>query len=107
MPSSRPRQDEETRRFMGSIYSHRYYRKNRAERNRKTREQMARLRAQDATLPPEMLAARLEARREAARKYRERNRRQIAIKAREARAKAAEERAKARERSRREALGGL
>lgn len=87
MPSSRPRQDEETRRFMGSIYSHRYYRKyvarhlpvllsdsprNREERNRKTRERMARLRAQDPTLPPEILAVRLEARREAARKYRER-----------------------------------
>ncbi|KAJ7925372.1 hypothetical protein B0H13DRAFT_1863214 [Mycena leptocephala] len=103
MASSRSRQDAETRRFMGSIYSHRYYRKNltqarnREERNRQTCERMARLRAQDAIVPPEVLAARLAARREAACKYREKNRRKIAMKAREARARAARERARSRE----------
>ncbi|KAJ6457194.1 hypothetical protein C8R47DRAFT_1082120 [Mycena vitilis] len=80
------RVDDETRRLMGSIYSHRYYRKHREERNRKTRERMARLRAEEASLPPDVLESRLEARRKAACRYREKNRRQIALKARERRA---------------------
>ncbi|KAJ6479200.1 hypothetical protein C8R47DRAFT_1074642 [Mycena vitilis] len=90
------RVDEETRRLMGSIYSHRYYRKHREERNQKTRERMARLRAEEGNLPPDVLAIRLEARREAARRYREKNRRQIALKARERRAHAAQTRAQLR-----------
>ncbi|KAJ6460708.1 hypothetical protein C8R47DRAFT_1226211 [Mycena vitilis] len=44
---------------------------NHEQRNAATRARMARLRAQDATLPPDVLEARLAARREAARKYRE------------------------------------
>lgn len=92
MPPSRAltREEIEDRRHMGSIYSYRYYRKyglgyypslprapnsrpprNRLERNEQTRARMARLCAQDATVSPEVLAARLEAHREAARKYRE------------------------------------
>ncbi|KAJ7627909.1 hypothetical protein DFH06DRAFT_1141421 [Mycena polygramma] len=63
------RVDDETRRLMGSIYSHRYYRKHREERNHKTRERMARLRAEEGSLPPDVLAIQLEARREAARRH--------------------------------------
>ncbi|KAJ7604802.1 hypothetical protein DFH06DRAFT_1349064 [Mycena polygramma] len=96
MTSARTHYDSETRRLMGSIYSHRYYRKNRDERNRQTRERMARLRVKDTTLPPDVLATRVEARREASRKYWEKNRRKIALKAREARAEAARERARSR-----------
>ncbi|KAJ7893227.1 hypothetical protein B0H13DRAFT_2339815 [Mycena leptocephala] len=71
--------------------------RNRDERNRQTRERMARLRAQDAMVAPDVLAARLAARREAACKYREKNRRKIALKARETRARAAQERARNRD----------
>jgi hypothetical protein len=78
--------------------------RNRERRNEETRERMARLRAQDATVAPEVLEARLAARREAACKYREkcvlvnptsaspphttRNRRTLKFKAREMRHKA-------------------
>ncbi|KAJ7646086.1 hypothetical protein DFH06DRAFT_1136232 [Mycena polygramma] len=88
--SGRPlsREDSEHRRFMGAIYSHRYYRKNREQRNTQTRERMARLRRQDSTVPPDVLEARLAARREAARKYREKNKRTLKLKAREQRAAA-------------------
>ncbi|KAJ7081988.1 hypothetical protein C8R43DRAFT_965544 [Mycena crocata] len=80
--------DARERRFVEAIYSARYHRKNREERNRKTRLRMATLRAQDATLPPEQLAAR----RASAKKYREQNKWKIAKKAREARRSAKEER---------------
>jgi hypothetical protein len=92
-PAPKPRKplsydDTLNRQFMGSIYSGRYYRKyafflaipvctqntyfrNREQRNAQTRERMARLRAKDHTVPPEVLQARLDARQEAARKYRE------------------------------------
>ncbi|KAJ7810010.1 hypothetical protein B0H14DRAFT_2607636 [Mycena olivaceomarginata] len=75
-PAPKPRkplsyEDTLNRQFMGSIYSGRYYRKNREQRNAQTRERMARLRAKDHTVPPEVLQARLDARQEAARKYRE------------------------------------
>lgn len=46
--------------------------RNREEVNDKTRERMRRLRAADKTVPPEVLAARLEVRRTTAKKYRER-----------------------------------
>lgn len=46
--------------------------RNREEINAKTRERMRRLRASDETVSPEILAARLEARRAAAKRYRER-----------------------------------
>jgi hypothetical protein len=73
--------------LMHSIYCARYLRKcalvafilngadlsyrNREECNQKTRERMARLRASDVTVLPEVLAARLEARRTSAKRYRE------------------------------------
>ncbi|KAJ6509360.1 hypothetical protein C8R47DRAFT_1065614 [Mycena vitilis] len=87
-PRTLSREDADNRRYMGSIYSHRYYRKNREQRNEATRARMARLRAQDKTLPPDVLMARLAARREAARTYREKNRRKLRVKAREMRAEA-------------------
>ncbi|KAJ7431211.1 hypothetical protein B0H11DRAFT_1941979 [Mycena galericulata] len=93
--------------LMHGIYCHRYYEKNREEVNHKTRERMRRLRASDVTVPPEVLAARLEARRAAARRYRERHQHRLKMKAREARAEAAEERRRVKEkqeqRERREA----
>jgi hypothetical protein len=92
-PAPKPRKplsydDMLNRQFMGSIYSGRYYRKyaffigipvctqntyfrNREQRNAQTRERMVRLRAKDHTVPPEVLQARLDARRQAAHKYRE------------------------------------
>ncbi|KAJ7739797.1 hypothetical protein DFH07DRAFT_965608 [Mycena maculata] len=82
--------------FMHSIYCSRYHRKNREEVNAKTRERMVRLRASDETVPPEVLAARLEARRAATKRYRERNQRKLKMKAREYRAVAAEERREAK-----------
>ncbi|KAJ7847100.1 hypothetical protein B0H14DRAFT_2583747 [Mycena olivaceomarginata] len=59
-PAPKPRKplsydDTLNRQFMGSIYSGRYYRKNREQRNAQTRERMARLRAKDHTVPPEEL----------------------------------------------------
>ncbi|KAJ7446044.1 hypothetical protein B0H11DRAFT_1930384 [Mycena galericulata] len=78
--------------LMHGIYCHRYYTKNRKEVNEKTRERMRRLRASDNTIPPEVLLARLEARRASARGYRERNQWKLKMKARAARAVAAEER---------------
>jgi hypothetical protein len=45
--------------------------RNREERNKQTRERMARLRAREATLPREARTVRQEARREATRRYRE------------------------------------
>ncbi|KAJ7086808.1 hypothetical protein B0H15DRAFT_950322 [Mycena belliarum] len=78
--------------MMHAIYCYRYYTKNQDDCKRKTRERMARLRASDETVPPEVLAARLEKRRAAARKYREKNKRKLAIKASDARALAAEQR---------------
>ncbi|KAJ7429400.1 hypothetical protein B0H11DRAFT_2265904 [Mycena galericulata] len=78
--------------FLDAIYSSRYHRKNRDERNKKTRARMAKLRAQEATLPPPALAVRLEARREAARKYRAKNHLKIARGARERRRFLAKER---------------
>ncbi|KAJ7038473.1 hypothetical protein C8F04DRAFT_1256073 [Mycena alexandri] len=98
-PSCPPtREDLENRRIMNSIYSGRYNRKHKDERNRQTRERMAHLRAQDAVVSPEELEARLVARREAARKYREKNRRKLALKARQTRlaAKGAKEHEHAR-----------
>ncbi|KAJ7507632.1 hypothetical protein B0H11DRAFT_2218469 [Mycena galericulata] len=83
--------------LMHGIYCHRYYEKNREEVNHKTRERMRRLRASDVTVPPEVLAARLEARRAAARRYRERHQHRLKMKAREARAEAAEERRRVKE----------
>ncbi|KAJ7502405.1 hypothetical protein B0H11DRAFT_1906988 [Mycena galericulata] len=77
--------------LMHGIYCHRYYTKNREQVNEKTRERMRRLRASDVTVPPEVLATRLEARRAAARKYRERNQWKLKLKAQESRAAAAEE----------------
>ncbi|KAJ7429238.1 hypothetical protein B0H11DRAFT_2266479 [Mycena galericulata] len=83
--------------LMHGIYCHRYYTKNRKEVNEKTRERMRRLRASDNTIPPEVLLARLEARRASARGYRERNQWKLKMKARAARAVAAEERRQKRE----------
>ncbi|KAJ7431295.1 hypothetical protein B0H11DRAFT_1941925 [Mycena galericulata] len=83
--------------LMHGIYCHRYFTKNREELNKKTCERMRRLRASDVTVPPEVLAARLEARRAAARKYRERNQSKLKVKARESRAAAAEERRRVKE----------
>ncbi|KAJ7159903.1 hypothetical protein C8R43DRAFT_947983 [Mycena crocata] len=102
-PAPRTPQEEceaRDRRLIEAIYSARYHRKNREERNRKTRLCMAALRAQDTTLPPEQLAARLAARRASAKKYREqqvhrmptRNKWKIAKRAREARRAAKEQR---------------
>ncbi|KAJ7178514.1 hypothetical protein C8R43DRAFT_942175 [Mycena crocata] len=92
-PPRNPQEELEAqdRRLIEAIYSARYHRKNREERNRKTRLRMAALRAQDATLPPEQLATRLEARRASARKYREQNKWKIAKRAREARRLAKEQ----------------
>ncbi|KAJ6592935.1 hypothetical protein B0H19DRAFT_1055596 [Mycena capillaripes] len=89
--------------LMHSIYCDRYLRKNREECNRKTRERMARLRASDVMVAPKVLAARLEARRAAAKKYREKcscviETNVLRIKAREARARAANERQAAKDR---------
>ncbi|KAJ7720210.1 hypothetical protein DFH07DRAFT_784455 [Mycena maculata] len=97
MPSKKPRALPKEP-FMHSIYCDRYRRKNREELNSKTREQMVRLWALDVTVSPEILAARLEARREAARKYREKNKHKLKMKARETHAAAAEERHAAKER---------
>ncbi|KAJ7429585.1 hypothetical protein B0H11DRAFT_1944494 [Mycena galericulata] len=83
--------------LMHAIYCHRYYMKNREQLNEKTRERMRRLRALDVTVPPEVLATRLEARRATARGYRERNQWKLKMKARVARAAAAEERRQAKE----------
>ncbi|KAJ7435841.1 hypothetical protein B0H11DRAFT_2256788 [Mycena galericulata] len=83
--------------LMHGIYCHRYYTKNREKVNEQTRERMRRLRASDVTVPPEVLAARIEARRAAARKYRERNQWKLKLKARETRAAAAEERRRVKE----------
>ncbi|KAJ7181395.1 hypothetical protein C8R43DRAFT_941240 [Mycena crocata] len=82
--------------LMHGIYCYRYYRKNLEACRGKTRERMARLRATDAFVAPEVLAARLEARRAAAQKYREKNKQKLALKAREARAAAAEQRREAK-----------
>ncbi|KAJ7490225.1 hypothetical protein B0H11DRAFT_2229141 [Mycena galericulata] len=79
--------------LMHGIYCHRYYEKNREQVNNKTRERMRRLRASDVTVSPEVLAARLETRRAAARRYRERHQHRLKMKAREARAEAAERKA--------------
>ncbi|KAJ7792185.1 hypothetical protein B0H14DRAFT_2624171 [Mycena olivaceomarginata] len=93
------------RQIIGSIYSGCYYRKyafflgipvctqntyfrNREQRNTQMGERMARLHAQDHTVLPEVLQARLDARRQAARKYREKNRRLLASKARKTRKQA-------------------
>ncbi|KAJ7459118.1 hypothetical protein B0H11DRAFT_2242688 [Mycena galericulata] len=107
MPPRKPRAPP-AEPLMHGIYCHRYYTKNREEVNHKTKERMARLRASDVTVAPEALAARLEARRAAAKKYRERrqgcgNRNQwkLKLKARESRAAAAEERRKAKEKAER------
>ncbi|KAJ7437716.1 hypothetical protein FB451DRAFT_1416699 [Mycena latifolia] len=100
MASKKPRKPP-TEPLMHAIYCYRYYTKNKEECNRKTRERMARLRASDETVAPEVLAAWLEARRAAAKKYREKNQRKLAMKAREARAQVAEERREAREREQR------
>ncbi|KAJ7466740.1 hypothetical protein B0H11DRAFT_2239616 [Mycena galericulata] len=106
MPPKKPRAPP-AEPLMHGIYCHRYYEKNREELNKKTRERMRRLRASDVTVPPEVLAARLEARRAAAKRYRERHQHKLKLKAREARAQAAEERRRAKEkreqRERREA----
>lgn len=74
---------------MHGIYCHRYYQKyvrlvadfklahldilcrNREKVNEKTRERMRRLRATDTTVPPEVLAERVEKRRAAQARYRE------------------------------------
>ncbi|KAJ7197312.1 hypothetical protein B0H12DRAFT_1245072 [Mycena haematopus] len=89
MPARALTNDElETRQILQSIYSARYYRKHRDERNAQTRQRMARLRAQESQLPQAELEARLAARREAAHKYREKNQRALAIKARQRRAHA-------------------
>ncbi|KAJ7431002.1 hypothetical protein B0H11DRAFT_1942270 [Mycena galericulata] len=80
---------------MHGIYCHRYYMKNREQVNDKTRERMRRLRASDVTVRPEVLVARLEARRAAAKAYREKNQWKLKMKARAARAAAAEERRQA------------
>ncbi|KAJ7040102.1 hypothetical protein C8F04DRAFT_1254245 [Mycena alexandri] len=85
--ASRPRTLEqlEDRRIMNSIYSGRYNRKHKEERTAQTRERMRRLRAQDTVVSPQELQARLAARRESARRYREKHRRLLAHKARQAR----------------------
>ncbi|KAJ7429155.1 hypothetical protein B0H11DRAFT_1945717 [Mycena galericulata] len=102
MPPKKPRAPP-AEPLMHGIYCHRYYEKNREEINEKTRDRMRRLRASDVTVPPEVLAARLEARRAAAKRYRQRHQHQLKMKAREARAQAAEERRHAKEkRERRE-----
>ncbi|KAJ7429910.1 hypothetical protein B0H11DRAFT_1943991 [Mycena galericulata] len=94
--------DARNRAFMDAIYSSRYHRKNRDERNRKTRERMAALRLREVTLPPQIAAGRLEAKREAARKYRERpkwgrHKFAIARRARERREVAAQKRGERQE----------
>ncbi|KAJ7441811.1 hypothetical protein B0H11DRAFT_1932736 [Mycena galericulata] len=89
--------------LMHGIYCYRYFTKNREELNKKTRERMRWLRASDVTVPPEVLAARLEARQAAARKYRERNQSKLKMKARESRAAAAEERRQVKEHQERKA----
>ncbi|KAJ7289818.1 hypothetical protein C8J57DRAFT_1494235 [Mycena rebaudengoi] len=65
--------ENQERAYMRRIQSWNYNDKNRAERNRKKRIRMAALRATDKIVPPEVLATRLEARREASRCYREKN----------------------------------
>ncbi|KAJ7462281.1 hypothetical protein B0H11DRAFT_2241421 [Mycena galericulata] len=83
--------------LMHGIYCHRYFTKNREQVNDKTRERMRRLRASDVTVPPEVLQARLEARRASAKAYREKNQWKLKMKARATRASAAEGRRQARE----------
>ncbi|KAJ7020556.1 hypothetical protein C8F04DRAFT_1196531 [Mycena alexandri] len=102
------REDEETRRIMGlstptaitasngALVS---LCPNREERNAQTRERTRRLRIQDSIVSEDVLAARLEARREAVHKYQEKNLCKIALKARQARAQAANARAQARARA--------
>ncbi|KAJ7260024.1 hypothetical protein B0H12DRAFT_1069918 [Mycena haematopus] len=77
--------------------------RNRDEVNRKTRERMAWLRALDVTVAPEVLAARLEARRATAKKYREKHQWTLKMKAREARACTAAEQEAARAKKDRQA----
>ncbi|KAJ7201937.1 hypothetical protein B0H12DRAFT_1244120 [Mycena haematopus] len=110
MPRALTNDELETRKIVQSIYSARYYRKyvltpcsplyhwfttypdllirHRDKCNAQTRERMARLRAQERQLPDPEIEARVAARREAARKYREKNHRVLAMKARQRRAHA-------------------
>jgi hypothetical protein len=62
--------DAEERRERQNASSRRYDDRNREERNAKTRARMARLRAQEATMPPEEQAVRREARHAADKNYR-------------------------------------
>ncbi|KAJ7336149.1 hypothetical protein DFH08DRAFT_813393 [Mycena albidolilacea] len=65
-----------------------YNARNRATRNEKTRERMTMLRARQRLEPPTLQAARLAARQESARKYRENHRELLAAKAAASRAAA-------------------
>jgi hypothetical protein len=62
--------DAEERRERQNASSRRYDDRNREERNAKTRARMARLRAQEATMPPEEQAVCREARHAADKNYR-------------------------------------
>ncbi|KAJ7839127.1 hypothetical protein B0H14DRAFT_2588138 [Mycena olivaceomarginata] len=93
-PASETEEAQEKRRQMAALYSHKYYCKNRAKRNDETRARMARLRAQDTQLPPDVLNARRAARCEATRKYREKNQSRLAEEAREARSRAKADKAR-------------
>ncbi|KAJ7074821.1 hypothetical protein B0H15DRAFT_957015 [Mycena belliarum] len=87
------RLSEDERRASRAAQSRAYNTRTREERNAKKRIRMAHLRALDSMRSPEELAVRLAARRAADGKYRSRNRRNLALKARFARADAAEVRA--------------
>ncbi|KAJ7238455.1 hypothetical protein C8J57DRAFT_1528765 [Mycena rebaudengoi] len=65
--------EDQDRVFMRRIQSWNYNDRNRVERNPKKCVHMAAYRATDKTIPPEVLAARMEACREASRRYREKN----------------------------------
>ncbi|KAJ7676105.1 hypothetical protein B0H14DRAFT_2656388 [Mycena olivaceomarginata] len=73
------------RRSKNAAYCKVYHCRNRARRNKAT-QQMAHLRAQDSAVSPDALEASLVARREAASKYREKNRTRLAEAARHSRA---------------------
>ncbi|KAF8176872.1 hypothetical protein K438DRAFT_1978911 [Mycena galopus ATCC 62051] len=81
-PSCDPSDPKSVAHYKRWVSSHEYNSRNRVARNAKTRERMAKLRAKQADDPPEVQERRLEAKRVAQKKYRENNRRFLALRAR-------------------------
>ncbi|KAK6980524.1 hypothetical protein R3P38DRAFT_3235630 [Favolaschia claudopus] len=79
---------DSVRRYKKWCASRAYNKRNREARNAKKRERMAMLRAKQKHDPPLIRAARLVAKEDSARRYREKNRELLAIKAWAARAQA-------------------